>query len=274
MNVKALAAVMEGIAPVIREYVAKSIEGFGARLKALEERPPVPGPAGPAGEPGPPGVGEKGEPGEKGDKGDPGERGEAGQKGEAGAQGERGSDGAVGAPGVRGDDGQPGPRGEPGPPGERGPAGPEGAEGKPGRDGRDGLPGVQGEKGLDGRDGVNGKDGIDGLGFDDIHVEHDGERGFTFKFVQGDRVKTFGAFRVPCQIYRGVYQVGKSYDVGDSVTWGGSQWTATAPTMAKPGEAGQDSRAWTLSVQRGRDGKQGPKGERGEFVTVKADGRR
>jgi hypothetical protein len=290
MNVKELSAVIGGIAPVVQEFVAKSIDGFGLRLKALEGRESVPGPAGPAGEPGPSGVGEKGErgdPGEKGEPGAPGERGEAGQPGERGADGKDAEPVDVKALAAMAVELIPVPK-----------DGKDGIDGKDAdpefiraevaksvaalpvpRDGRDGVPGTPGrdgvgEKGIDGKDGRDGTNGIDGLGFDDIQVEHDGERGFVFKFVQGDRVKQFGAFKVPCQIYRGVFQVGKSYDVGDTVTWGGSQWTATAQTMAKPGEAGQDSRAWTLSVQRGRDGKAGAKGERGEFVTVKADGRR
>ncbi len=287
MNVRDLAVVIDGIAPAVSGYIAKALDGVSARLKALEDRPPVPGPPGPAGEPGQSVVGPQGEPGEPGAKGDPGE---PGAPGEAGPAGERGADGKDAEPpdveaiarkaaelvpvprdGKDGIDGKdtdpefiraevaksvaaiPAPR-----------DGRDGAQGVPGRDG-------VGEKGIDGKDG---RDGIDGLGFDDIQVEHDGERGFVFKFVQGERVKTFGAFTVPAQIYRGVFQVGKTYEVGDSVTWGGSQWTATAKTMAKPGEAGQDSRAWTLSVQRGRDGKAGPKGERGEFVTVKANGGR
>lgn len=151
--------------------------------------------------------------------------------------------------------------------------GEDGRDGKDGAPGRDGLPGVQGPKGNDGtngRDGINGKDGMDGLGFDDLLVEHDGERGFTFKFVQGDRVKTFGAFTIPCVIYRGIYVAGKSYTTGDCVTWGGSTWIAESDTNAKPGDPGQSSRAWRLSVKKGSDGKQGEPGKSGKDG---ADGR-
>jgi integrin beta 3 len=129
------------------------------------------------------------------------------------------------------------------------------------------VPGAQGEKGLDGkdgRDGLHGKDGVDGLGFDDIQVEHDGERGFTFKFVRGDRVKTFGSFTVPATIHRGLFVAGKKYERGDQVTWGGSMWTAMDTTSATPGEKAEASRAWALTAQRGRDGKPGPAGPQGE----------
>jgi integrin beta 3 len=171
-------------------------------------------------------------------------------------------------------DGAPGPAGEPGPvgpAGERGLDGPAGADGAPGRDGRDGLPGVQGEKGLDGKDGRDGTNGADGLGFDDIQVEHDGERSFTFTFTKGAQVKTFGAFTIPAVIYREVYDVEREYAKGDAVTWGGQLWIAQDTTKgAKPGQPGADSRAWKLAVKAGRDGKdgkpgpQGPQGAKGE----------
>jgi len=54
--------------------------------------------------------------------------------------------------------------------------------------------------------------------------------------------------------YEGVYQDGKSYDIGNLVTWGGSMWHANESTTTKPGEG---SKAWTLTVKRGRDGKDG-----------------
>lgn len=130
-------------------------------------------------------------------------------------------------------------------------------DGAPGRDGRDGLPGSPGEKGLDGK---NGRDGIDGLGFDDIHVQYDGERGFTFTFQQGERVKTFGSFMLPVPIYRGVYKPGQSYERGDVTTWGGSMWHCWETTTMKPGEG---SKAWQLAVKKGSDGSRGPEGKSG-----------
>lgn len=153
----------------------------------------------------------------------------------------------------------PGPPGEPGPPGLPGPAGPEGAPGRDGLNGRDGQPGVPGspgEKGLhgkDGVDGVHGKDGLDGLGFDDFEELYDGERTFTRRYRQGDRVKEF-VHKTSMEIYRGVYVEGKTYDRGDRVTWGGSEWHCNDTTTAKPGDG---SKAWTLAVKRGRDGRDG-----------------
>jgi hypothetical protein len=54
--------------------------------------------------------------------------------------------------------------------------------------------------------------------------------------------------------YQGVYVEGKSYDVGELVTWGGSMWHANELTETKPGDG---SKAWTLTCKRGRDGKDG-----------------
>jgi hypothetical protein len=108
------------------------------------------------------------------------------------------------------------------------------------------------------------KDGIDGLGFGDLEVHHDSERAFTLRAVRGDQVKELGTYTVPAQIYRGVWQDGRTYVHQDAVTWGGSQWVCLAPsTTAKPGQADAESRAWTLAVKAGRDGKPG-KGEKGD----------
>jgi hypothetical protein len=134
-------------------------------------------------------------------------------------------------------------KGEPGPPGLPGPKGDAG---------RDGLPGVPGPPGH-GLDGARGIDGQDGLGFDDLAVLHDGERSVTFRFLKNDRIKEF-AVTFPMEIYRGVYADGKTYDRGDRVTWAGSEWHANEPTTTKPGDG---SKAWTLTVKRGRDGKDG-----------------
>lgn len=237
------------LAAATREFVARQCGELAGRLKSLEERLAT--------------IkdgrdGTNGAPGEKGEKGDPGEPGAAGAVGPAGEPGPQGERGADGAPGERG---------------EQGPVGPAGAKGLDGVPGRDGLPGVQGPAGLKGIDGKDGRDGVDGLGFDDIQVDHDGERGFTFRFVRGERTKTFGAFTVPSVIYRGVFNEGQTYAKGDSVTWGGAMWIALEQTALKPDEYGAAAKAWQLSVKRGRDGKsgkdgapgpQGPKGERGD----------
>jgi len=54
--------------------------------------------------------------------------------------------------------------------------------------------------------------------------------------------------------FEGVYQDGKSYALGHLVTWAGSSWHCNEPTTSKPGDG---SKAWTLMVKRGRDGKDG-----------------
>jgi Collagen triple helix repeat (20 copies) len=150
----------------------------------------------------------------------------------------------------------------PGPSGRDGERGPDGPPGSPGPVGRDGLPGVQGPQGDKGLDGRHGVDGRDALGFDDIKVLHDGERKFTFQFQRGEEIKTFGAFTIPCVIFRGVYTAGREYEKGDSVTFGGSQWIALNVTRETPGQRGVET-AWVLSVKRGADGKQGPEGQKG-----------
>jgi hypothetical protein len=111
-----------------------------------------------------------------------------------------------------------------------------------------------------------GKDGLDGLGFDDFEELYDGERTFTHRYRQGDRVKEF-VHKTAIALHRGVYLEGKTYDVGDMVTWGGSTWHCSETTTSKPGEG---SKGWTLAVKRGRDGKdgrdggQGPEGKAGK----------
>lgn len=237
------------------EFTAK-LERFEEKVAALQAVQPLkgekgdPGEVGPIGVPGPPG--EQGPPGVPGPTGPKGDTGEVGPIGVPGQPGEQGPPGADGAPGAKGDPGEPGAVGERGATGE---------QGIPGRDGRDGAKGEDGKNGKDGANGLDGKDGADGLGFDDIEVEFDGERSFTLKFVRGDKVKTFGAFKVPAQIYRGVYDEARRYELGDVVTWGGSMWHARKDTTAKPGQANEDSRgSWVMSVRKGSEGKQGPPG--------------
>ena len=61
-----------------------------------------------------------------------------------------------------------------------------------------------------------------------------------------------GADGKPGLTYQGVFVEGKSYDVGDVTTWAGSTWHCNEVTESKPGDG---SKAWTLMVKRGRDGK-------------------
>jgi len=102
--------------------------------------------------------------------------------------------------------------------------------------------------------GPPGKDGADGLGWDDLSVVHDGDRTFTLQMARGDQRKDVGTFAVPYMIYRGVFQEGRTYAKGDMVTWAGSLWLVNESTAIKPDDL---SKAWTLCVKRGRDGKDG-----------------
>jgi hypothetical protein len=100
--------------------------------------------------------------------------------------------------------------------------------------------------------GPPGRDGTDGLGFDDLRVEHDGERELALIFARGEASRRFPA-RFPIPIYRGVYVPGARYARGDVVSWAGSTWIAEEETDARPSEQG-----WTLMVKKGRDGRDAP----------------
>jgi integrin beta 3 len=108
-------------------------------------------------------------------------------------------------------------------------------------------------KGDPGKDALPGEPGKDGLGFDDLTVEHDGERTVILRFARGDLVKEFPVV-FPVPIYRDVYRPEKAYVRGDVVTFGGSMWHCNAATEEKPGDG---STAWTLAAKRGRDGRDG-----------------
>jgi integrin beta 3 len=110
----------------------------------------------------------------------------------------------------------------------------------------------------------DGKDGRDGFNLNDFAMEHDGERTFTFKFVHGDLVKV-NRFKVPAMLDRGVYTAGREYEHGDGVTFGGSFWIAQTNTSKRPGEGNND---WRLAIKRGRDGKDGERGPKGDTPTV------
>lgn len=254
--------------------------------------PGEPGEVGPRGEQGPKGdPGERGLVGDKGEKGDPGVQGEQGIQGIQGIPGEIGPKGEIGEPGIPGEKGEqgipgnPGERGEqgiqgiPGIPGEVGPVGKQGEQGlqgEKGKDGKDGEIGPQGKDGADGADVVSGfidrdgnailtldngrtinlgrvvgKDGEPGLGFQDSDFDSDGERRFTFK-VSRNGMAISKEFVVPIMIYRGVWVEEKEYEQGDCVTWGGSLYHCNETTREKPGSG---SKAWTLAVKRGTDGR-------------------
>jgi hypothetical protein len=282
------------------EPLIDEIKALRAEVMALKAAAPVPGPMGPAGPPGEPGVAVDGKDGQDGTPGKDGadapplthEQVKAAllDMPEALVTAIKsyfdehpvrdGQDGADGAPGLQGGKGDRGETGPPGPDGAPGISiiGEKGEKGDAGRDGV-GLAGavidregalvvtmtdgatkalglVVGAKGADGRDGLNG------MGFGELVAEHDGERTFTLKAVDGEQVKSLGTFSIPVPLYRGVYQTGQLYEAGDEVTWDGSMWIAKADTRNTPGE-GKES-GWQLAVKRGKQGVSGAKGERGE----------
>lgn len=75
------------------------------------------------------------------------------------------------------------------------------------------------------------------------------------KFAQIDtRLDELGALIASSKSmqYRGIFDAGTFYDVGDTVRQGGSLWHCNQLTKDRPGEG---SAAWTLAVKRGRDGR-------------------
>jgi len=100
--------------------------------------------------------------------------------------------------------------------------------------------------------GPPGPPGAEGLGFGDLQADYDGERTVTLKAVRGDQVKTLTTLVLPIDLYRDVYVPGKSYQVGDRVTWEGSEWRCREAGTTKPQDG---AKAWKLVVKRGRDGK-------------------
>jgi len=116
-------------------------------------------------------------------------------------------------------------------------------------------------------------DGRDGLSIEDLSLQYDGERTVTFVFARGDK-RTDIPIVFPLMLYRGVFEPGRSYVRGDTVTLNGSLYHCNAPTTARPG----DGADWTLSVKHGRDGRSGHigavvLGERLEDGTLRCAGK-
>jgi len=217
MKENEVAALIRGLTPGIHECVAKAVAPLAARLAELEAK-----------------GAEHAKP-EKGEAGPPGPQGDPGPQGEPGAEGRPGGEG---------------PQGE---------IGPQGETGARGRDGV-GIAGAaitrEGELMLTLSDGVvltpGRVDGRDGLSIEDLSLQYDGERTVTFVFARGDK-RTDIPIVFPLMLYRGVFEPGRSYVRGDTVTLNGSLYHCNAPTTARPG----DGADWTLSVKHGRDGRSG-----------------
>lgn len=255
----------------VRSYVQRSLQPLFDRLKAVEERAPVPGPQGVKGDPG-----ERGEPGpegkpgvgERGEKGDPGDRGEPGQKGDPGANGKDGADGLS----IKGDPGA---------------DGRDGREGEPGRDALqvEVLDSIDAAKRYQRGTFAHHDGGIvrafkatepltEGVelekagwhvvlrGLAEVDVEFsDDQRTIThtMRLTGGRAIQKSACF--PVTIYRGVWKEGERYARGDSTTRDGSTWNLLADEQkGKPGDEGS---GWVLSTKRGRDGRDGLKGADG-----------
>lgn len=243
------------------------------------------------GETGPQGIkGEKGDPGVDGKDGAPGLsiKGDPGDRGE---RGERGADGAIGARGEQGDKGADGLHGKDGigvmdamidregnliltlSNGQTKAVG--AVVGKDGANGTDGQPGRDVDplfvqdflskelaKWPRPKDGLDGKDGAPGLSPDDFDWDFNPEtRELRIALsrsgsVLAERTKVLDGMR----IHRGVYEAGRTYEKGDSVSWDGSEWTAMAQTKERPGNG---STPWKLTVKHGEKGPRGADGKPG-----------
>jgi hypothetical protein len=99
------------------------------------------------------------------------------------------------------------------------------------------------------------KDGVDGFGFEDMDVTHDGIGNVKLTFASGAKVKEFD-IRLPVIIDQGVYREGNEYLKGSGVTLGGSFFIAQVDNpKSKPGVSDD----WRLAVKKGRDAPRGDK---------------
>lgn len=245
-----MAALMKALGGVVKDHVAKAFSALSDRIKALEEREPL--------------------------------RGEDGKDGIDGKDGES----------VAVEDVMPALLAEMHKAIDALPAAKDGADGIDGKDGADGIDGksftledaellldqkmatwaLDFEKRAqdtiqraidrvpapkDGRDGIDGKDGV---GFDDLRIDYDGDRGFSIVFEKDGREIRHDV-RVPVVIDRGVYKSDAAYEKGDGVTHQGSYWIAQSESTAGAPGLSDD---WRLAVKKGRDGRHGKDGEKGE----------
>lgn len=251
-----------------------------------------PGEKGERGISGEPGLdGKDGMPGERGEKGDPGEQGLKGDSGERGLHGEKGE------PGLNGKDGAPGQDGLKGVPGSRGERGEKGESGIDGKNGAPGDRGEKGDIGLTGKDGLDAiqieilpainldksyprgtyarhaggvmrayqdTEGMRGWevawnGADGPPViEWKDDRMMVYRQTMTDGQEVVHERKFPVPIYRDVWVEGKSYEMGDMATWGGSVWICVVETsIEKPGTG----KEWRLAVKRGAEGKPGLPGK-------------
>lgn len=104
----------------------------------------------------------------------------------------------------------------------------------------------------------DGEPGRDGLGFGDLDLTFDEQKGYALKASNGDRVLQW-PLHVPWHM--GIYKPGVTYPKSAQVTAQGSTWMALKATAERPGDG---STSWVLIVKRGRDGKDGKSAEGGQ----------
>ncbi|WP_232353070.1 hypothetical protein [Hafnia alvei] len=90
---------------------------------------------------------------------------------------------------------------------------------------------------------------VDGIAA--VDIQQTDERNFTVDVKRASGNIETKAFSFPVQIYREVFETGKRYQPGDTVTWGGSLWHCNEVTEDKPGDIG--AKGWVLAVKKGRD---------------------
>jgi len=205
--------------------------------QGLKGDPGLTGATGPSGPVGP--TGATGPAGAKGDKGDAGLTGAAGVAGPGGPKGDKGDAGATGAQGTQGLKGDVGATGPKGDPGLTGATGPQGTQGVPGPVGLTGAIGPQGPQGLQGLKGDQGDTGATGAVGAAGPVGPAGAKGVN---------------------WRGAWDAGTAYALGDAVANGGASWFAKAASTGVTPVAGA---SWDLLADKGAAGNTGPAGATG-----------
>jgi len=100
-----------------------------------------------------------------------------------------------------------------------------------------------------------GRDGKDGLGVEDFDLEAiDGGRLIAVSLRTAAGVVSRREVRTALTLDRGPYALGRSYEPGDGVTYGGSFWIAQQETEESPGNS-KGGLPWRLAVKHGRDAK-------------------
>ncbi len=282
-----LRALAHSVVVSVNAHVDRKLDEFRSSFRVpADGKDGAPGAAGERGA-----TGERGEAGPAGAPGRDGERGEKGERGEAGPAGAPGERGEKGEAGLNGKDGAPGERGIDGR--DFDPAALDAAVrvevGKQFGDvyervlramptPKDGasvtiddvtplLEGAVAKWGLEFErraaellaravDRIpKGVDGKDGVGVDDFELESlDGGRTIAVSIAASSGLIIRKQITTAIPVDRGPYAIGRAYEPGDGVTYGGSLWIAQAATETSPGES-KGGMPWRLAVKHGRDAK-------------------